>query len=268
MGRQVLVVGVALIVMIGTAGCVCGTLGSRVTGIRGSGRVVDQVRDVSGFSGVDLETSGTLYIEPGTEDSLRVSAQGNLLDYIETDVRNGTLHIATRPNTVLNPTRPIQFYLTARALEAIGIAGSGDVQASDLQASQFTVTLSGSGRLQMQSLDADALKVLVGGSGKATLSTLRANTVGVDISGSGGLDISGGEVQKQDIVISGSGEYSARGLASAEAAVRLSGSGQALLNVSDNLQVTLSGSGQVRYVGSPTVSESVTGSGSVRQIRE
>jgi hypothetical protein len=61
-------------------------------GVRGSGNVVEETREVSGVSGVELATLGTLHVEIGESESLRIEAEDNLLEYIETDVRNEPFH--------------------------------------------------------------------------------------------------------------------------------------------------------------------------------
>jgi hypothetical protein len=215
-------------------------------GVRGSGKVAEEERSVSDFTGVALSGIGNLYIEVGDEEALRIEAEDNLLPYLETEVRGTTLEITTRENVNLLPLRPVNFYLTVKALDTITVSGSGHAEAPGLQAEQFFATVSGSGSVKMAGLEAEALNAT--------------------ISGSGGLDIAGGEVEMQDITLSGSGKYEAKGMESAEADVRLSGSGSATVRVRDRLDVTISGSGSVRYVGDPIVRETVSGSGGVSQI--
>ena len=65
------------------------------TTIRGSGNVVEETREVSGVSGVQLATIGDMVIELGDKESLRIEAEDNLLEYFETEVRNGKLIIGT-----------------------------------------------------------------------------------------------------------------------------------------------------------------------------
>jgi len=98
--------------------------------VRGSGEVVEESRTVSGVTGVELATIGNLTIEVGDTESLRIEAEDNLMEYIETEVLNGNLRINTRNNINLRNTRPVNYYLTVTSLEAIKISSSGDIQAS------------------------------------------------------------------------------------------------------------------------------------------
>lgn len=216
--------------------------------VRGSGEVVEQDREVSGVSGVELSMQGTLEITTGGGESLRIEAEDNLLEYIETDVRGGKLVIETRPGVNLRPTRPIKYTLTVDELKSIAISSSGNVEAEEVRSDSCTVTISSSGNVTIEDLACTSLRV--------------------DITSSGNLEVSGGEVQEQDITLSSSGEYRARGLESAEAEVTLTSSGRATLRVSEQLTGRLSSSGDVRYIGNPRVDVRTTSSGRVKQIDE
>jgi len=214
--------------------------------VRGSGRVVEEEREVSGFTGVALNGVGHLTIERGDTERLRIEAEDNLLPYIETQISGGVLEIGQRTNVNLWPKRPINFYLTVVNLESVAVSGSGQVEAPVLEAERFSLAISGSGDAKMDGLDTQELTVQISGSGK--------------------VDIAGGKADKQDVSISGSGRYTARDLESMDAQVRISGSGSATIRVSDNLDVTVSGSGDVQYLGRPRIQQAVSGSGKVRSI--
>jgi len=236
--------------------------------VRGSGNVVEETREVSGITGVDLATLGHLTIEVGDMESLRIEAEDNLMAYLETEVRNGQLRIETRDNVNLRNTRPINYYLTVTGLGTIVISSSGDIQAPDLEAERFSINISSSGDLEMGDLEAETLTVKISSSGDVTMGVLNANTLEVDIGSSGNLTIAGGQVKTQNITISSSGNYTAQDLASEEAEVRLSSSGSATLWVHDHLRANLSSSGDLRYRGNPTVDATTDSSGDVIQIGE
>lgn len=244
MGFAVVVSVMALSVLA----CRVGRLPLNGSSIRGSGNVVEEIREVSDFAGVTLAGSGELIIELGQSESLLIEAEDNLMQYLETEVRHGTLEIGVETGVNLRPTRPLRFTLTVKELDTIVLAGSGSVVAPDLEADRFSVTIAGSGDVELGGLSADKLNVTV--------------------SGSGNLDIAGGEVDEQSITISGSGDYGARNLASASATVFIAGSGRATVRASDHLQATVTGSGDINYLGSPTVESTVLGSGDIKQIGE
>lgn len=218
--------------------------------IKGSGNVVEETRAVSGVSGVNLSTIGHLTIEVGDTESLRIEAEDNLMEYIETEVNNGRLTIGHRDPTriSLRATKPVNYFLTVTGLDTIMVTSSGDIEVGDLET--------------------DVLSVEIDSSGDVTLGVVNADTLEVDIDSSGNLDIAGGQVEAQYITIDSSGSYSAQDLQSAEAEVRLTSGGSATIWVLNHLEANLSSSGDLRYRGNPTVDATTTSSGDVTQIGE
>ena len=253
--RLITLLGAALALLLSSLACCFGAPEAVRKGIqmewpwtvvRGSGETAIEQRSESGFDAVALRGIGTLYIEQGDEESVEIEAEDNLIEYLETQVQDGILRIKHRNRVNLRPREPVNFYLTAKALDTIMISGSGDVEASDLSASRFSVTISGSGDVEVGSLGADVLEV--------------------EISGSGKVGVAGGEVAEQEVTISGSGKYAARDMESARAAVRITGSGDATIRVRDDLHVNIKGSGDVRYAGSPRVDTTTLGLGAIDKI--
>jgi hypothetical protein len=214
--------------------------------VRGSGVVVEESRSISSISEVELSMPGTLYITVGSNEALRIEAEDNLMQYIQTDVQGGKLQIETQRGINLQATRPINYFLTVVRLDKIGISSSGSVEAEDLQSDSFTATISSSGDLSISSLVSTSLRV--------------------EISSSGDLEILGGEVQEQTINLSSSGEYRARDLASTRAEATLSSSGSATIRVSDRISGRLSSSGNIYYIGNPDLDVSTSSAGRTKQI--
>jgi len=217
--------------------------GERITG---SGPVVEEQRDVKGVTGVELAMQGTLHISTGTTTSLRIEAQENLMEYIETEVRGGTLLIHNTPGYDLQNTRPIQYYLTVEELDKIEVSSSGDIEVGNLKSNSLSIRSSSSGDIKIDGLD--------------------GSSVDVNISSSGEVEISGGQIQEQSIDISSSGDYQAQDLASVKANVDLTSSGSATVRVSDRLSGRLSSSGNIYYVGNPEVDVRMTSSGKTIQV--
>ncbi len=237
------------------------------TGIRGSGDVVEEDRDVGRIHGVALATIGTLYIEVGDEEALTIRAEDNLMKHIETDVRHGILIIDTQNGVNLRPRRAIEYHLTVKALDEIDISSSGDIQAPDLSADDFTIIISSSGDLEMGRLDCTDLEIEVSSSGDTYIDDLRAKSIDLRISSSGDVEIADGEVDSQTITISSSGNYNAKNLQSNEARVRINSSGDANVRVRDFLDARTSSSGDINYYGNPKdVNDRESSSGDVHRV--
>jgi hypothetical protein len=285
MKRQALTLWLVSAVVVASS-LACTVSGMEFGGVRGSGRVVEEVREVSGFTGVELATWGDLTIEVGEKEELRIQAEDNVIEYIETRVDGDMLVIKTRPGVVLMSVEPVNLYLTVRELDTIVVAGSGDVTGPDLEADRIEVSIYGSGDVELGDLDADAVELKVVGSGDMDVASVRAreqtirisgsgdvdvdavqvDSVDVRIPGSGELDVFAGKAGEQSVAISGSGDYRAKEMESSQAKVRIAGSGSVTVCVRDHLDVRIGGSGDVRYAGSPTVEQSVAGSGDVTRI--
>ena len=209
----------------------------------GSGKVVSETREVSGFTSVHVSGSGQAQITVGDSDSLVIEAEDNILPLIETNVQNGQLSIGLKPNTSISTMRGIRYTITAKSLSGVETSGSADVTvANSAHADTFTATTSGSGAIQ--------------------LSDVQAANLNVRTSGSGNIDAAG-KVDTAGITTSGSGNFSGGNLQCATATATTSGSGNVTLWVTGSLTARTSGSGHVRYYGQPTVTRSESGSGRV-----
>jgi len=238
----------AILILAALVISACGTVvlqGNR-NAVRGSGKVVEETRAVSGVTGVELATLGTLKIKVGDTESLLIKAENNLMEHIETEVIGGKLRIGTPDNVNLDPKRSVKYTLTVTSLDTIVISSSGDIQAPDLEAGKFSITIRSSGNLEMGVLNADTLEV--------------------DISSSGNLDIGGGQVKTQNITINGSGKYKAKDLESEDAEVNINSSGSATIWVLDSLKANLGSSGDLRFRGNPTLDATANSSGKVIKI--
>jgi hypothetical protein len=213
--------------------------------VRGSGKIVTENRDVTGFHEVDLAGTGELTLDQGSTESLTVEADDNILPKIQTQVRDGRLIIEVEHGYSLQPSGPIRYKVVARELTGVGVSGSGKVLTGNLRCGDLTLRVSGSGALRLNDLAADNLEAR--------------------ISGSGDIEVPG-KVNHQEVRISGSGEYHAQQLESQSADVTISGSGDSTVWVRDTLSAHVSGSGDIAYYGSPRVAKRISGSGKVRNV--
>jgi hypothetical protein len=231
---------VALIVLI-VASLACDIpLGVRT--VRGSGNVVTEARELSGFDSVVLSGVGQVIITQGDEESLTIETDDNLMQYLESEVRNGRLELRIADNTIPIPTQSIIYRIGVIDLTAVDSSGAGS--------------------FEIDGLDTDRLKVTLSGAGDIKGDSLSATDLAVTISGAGNVDLTG-QVERQEVDMSGFGNYTAPDLESQMASVRISGAGNALVWVLDTLDVTISGAGNVEYFGSPQVTRDVSGAGKV-----
>jgi len=256
----------SILAVLALTACRYPTFYGDVNTVHGSGSVIEEARNVSRFSGVSLATTGLLSIEVGDTESLRIIADDNLVNFIETEVRGRELTIRSEGSVNLRPTRPIRYFLTVKELNEISIYSSGDIQAPDLKAGDFSINVSSSGDLDIGDLEADTFHVSISSSGDVRVGILKADTLDVDINSSGDLDIAGGAVRYQSIKINSSGDYRAPDLASDEAEAHINSSGSATIRVRNRLKASLNSSGNLRYHGNPAVDVNKNSSGDITKL--
>lgn len=189
-----------------------------------------QARNVSGFTSLGLAAPIHVDLAIGDRDSVVLEGDAELLARIETVVENGTLQIKQKRESKSWSFgwdhREVRAKVTAKRIEAIAIAGSGDVVAGELS----------------------------------------GESLALHIAGSGDISVAGGKVGNLAVHIAGSGDVKAPKLDAQAVSVHISGSGDALVWARQSLAVQVAGSGDVRYYGDPTLAVRNMGSSSVKRL--
>ena len=76
-----------------------GPVGDDEDGIEGSGDVITETRDVAGFRRIVLVGEGNVIITQGDSESLEVTTDDNLMQYIETSLNGKTWCSPRRPGS-------------------------------------------------------------------------------------------------------------------------------------------------------------------------
>ncbi len=212
----------------------------------GSDKVATETRKVEGFQAVALSSQMNVTLRQGTREGLELRADDNLLPLIEARVvdRGGvpTLELGVKKGVNISTRHALAVTVDLQTLQAISIAGSGDVQSDSLKVEKLAVTVAGSGDVRLKQLTAAEVSTKVSGSGDVVLA---------------------GRSAKLGILIAGSGDVDAHALEVDEVSVSIAGSGDANVNARKTLSVTIAGSGDVKYSGEATVKSSIAGSGRV-----
>ncbi len=248
--------------------------------VRGNGEVVTQERTVSDFSGIKISCSADVFLKQGSRNAVKVRADENLMEMIETDVRGGTLNIDIDGN--IRNVEVLEVYVTVANLQKVAINGSGDVESENtITGIDFEIQINGSGDVELE-LDVKNLETKINGSGDVEVSGVQG-TFDLLVAGSGDFEAENLRLSECLIQINGSGDVRLKGSAdnlvvsqSASGDVNLyslsagdveataSGSGDIVVSVAGKLKARLSGSGDLTYKGEPTsVDVSASGSGEV-----
>ncbi len=213
-----------------------------------SGVIVTEKRDVSGFTGINMRTIGTVSITQGDSESLEIKGSDNIVPLVKTSVRGGVLNIEMDRDISLHSANTqdlLTFTITVKDLSSLIVSGLGVVD--------------------MPALTTNKLNLEMSGAGAITLSSVAAQSVTLNLSGLGKIEVSG-KADKESITLSGAGEVKTGGLEVKTADVHISGLGSATIWAVDELSGSISGSGDVNYYGSPKVSTNSTGLGSFKSL--
>jgi hypothetical protein len=214
--------------------------------VRGSGPVVSEDRTTPSYHEISLNIPADVYIYQGTDEGITIEAQDNVLDVIDTRVRNNELDIKFENGVVVKHFEPIKVYITTADLSEIRISGSGNVyNETPIITPELNVRISGSGNVDLHGIDTHSLDAQISGSGKVYLS---------------------GICDEQMLRISGSGDIYAFNLMSENADINISGSGKTEINVTNYLHGEISGSGNIYYKGHPDVESHISGSGGIYAV--
>jgi hypothetical protein len=214
-----------------------------------SGNTKTEERPVSGFTKVQLDGIGDLSITLGDTESLTVEADENLLLYIITEVKGGTLIIRMKEDVrLLNMISTVKYAVTAKSLDLVDLNGLGNIIIKPLQTDALTISLDGSGAI--------------------TLNQLTANRLEANLNGLGGLTVNSGKVTEQAVILAGAGAYQAGNMESETASISLTGLGSATVWVTGSLDAELTGAGNLEYYGNPQVTQNDTGLGSIKSLGE
>ncbi len=213
--------------------------------IEGNGNFIAETREVSSFSRIEVHGAMDVEVTPGTSQ-VRVEADANLQEYIETYVKGDRLIIREKDGVNLRSSKDIKVHVTAPTLSGIDVSGASKVNGNGLFTHNGMVKLDVSG--------AGSIKVNV-----------NATSINADISGSGDILV-GGNARDLDLEISGAGMAKCFDLQTENVRVDISGAGGANVSVSKSIDADVSGAGTVKYRGNPSVTKDVSGAGSVSRV--
>lgn len=203
-----------------------------------------ETRAVSGFHAIGLAAPIHVDVVQGDSEGLVLEGDEAALAELETVVEQGVLKIRTRSHHEPRGMQKVRARVSARTVEALRSAGSGDIDAETLRSGDLQIGIAGSGDIRIGALSASSLDVSIAGSGNVTVA---------------------GTVATVSTSIAGSGDLKAAKLETRAAKVKIAGSGDAAVWAKQSVDVKIMGSGDVVYYGDPAVERTILGSGSVRR---
>lgn len=125
-----------------------GNLGP-LTRVSGSGKVVTETRNVSGFTGVTITGAGHVLVDQTGVESLTITTDDNLLQYITTEVRGSMLFIDFKPRVLFDKVQDLTFKIGAKNLSSVKADGAANIEGKDIATENLSVRLNGAGAITL-----------------------------------------------------------------------------------------------------------------------
>lgn len=203
-------------------------------GISGNGRVIEDERNISGFTGVHVSSGIDVYLSQGSDFEVIVEADENLQEVILTEVEGRMLVVKTDRVNIRN-ARSKKVHVTLPDLTELKISSAGDcVGQTPFACEDLRLSISSAGDLNIE---------------------VQAERIDLDISSSGDANISG-TAEEFKVSLSSAGNLDAFDLIAARVDVNVSSAGDARVHATDEISMTASSAGNIDYRGDARVMHS------------
>ena len=214
--------------------------------IRGNGDVVTIERSVGKYESIASAGWFDVILVSGEEGNITLKGEENLLEYIETEVKNGKLTIKTEKGVNLKPSSwrgGIEITVPIEEINGVSLAGSGDV-------------------ISRTTIKTDTFQASLAGSGDVNLS-VETSDFKASLSGSGDMEFDG-SADNFKVSVAGSGDIDAFGLSADYVEASVAGSADLNVTANKGIKARVSGSGDITYKGNPSkIDNKTSGSGDI-----
>ncbi len=254
------------------------------------GPLITEQRAISNIDAVELRCFGVLEIQQGTETSLVIEAQENIMPNVITEIIDRRLILRMdRPInqmvSIFSNSPGIIFHVVTNELHELKISGSGDAMLGDITTDRLSIAITGSGDVSTENITTQSLLAAVSGSGDIAAKHCKTNTAEISVHGSGDIKfmslestdtttvqiVASGDIRIQDLrtndlaaMIHGSGDIRFSGSAQKQH-IRIRGSGDYRagdLECGDTI-VSIVGSGDAYVLAHNLLNAQITGSGDI-----
>jgi len=217
-------------------------IGDFGTGKKGNGVVVNDTRSVGeDFTKVSASEGLLVYVTQADEFKIEVEADENVIDLIETDIKNGKLRIHTEEN-IGRATKNI--YVSLPKVTALRSSSGAHLTSKNV--------------IKTTELEVD------GSSGAIIDLEVVTNEIEIDASSGANLNISG-STDDALVDVSSGGNINAKDLETRTCNADASSGGNVKIQVSKSLVADASSGGNISYSGDPNVEKKKSVSGSVHK---
>ena len=230
---NILVISILSVVLLGIS------TGCAVTRVEGSGNLTTKTFDYVDFTRVEAANGIQLELSYSSTYSVEITADDNVMEYIEVNKSGNTLKVKPKANTAFRSATMIAKVAIPHLLQ-LDLSGGSEAYITGFHSSEdLSVRLSGGSHIN----------------GFITPSDITVANANFDLSGGSHVRLIGSADGGISIDCSGGSHINLEGFSVNNADVKLSGRSHATVNVSGTLDVDISGGSEVIYIGNPTMGD-------------
>lgn len=211
-------------------------------GVKGNGNVESSTRDLDSFTGLRISGIINAFVMQGDVQSVKITADANLLPLIETSVSRGVLTIRSKKG--ISTYEKLNVYIVVPNLESVNLSGVASLNSKGkITSKHIELETSGSSEINLE-LDCSSIEAELIGASDINLKG-SAGKIEVDAGGSSSLEAYSLQVESGDIETSGASKVN--------------------VSVEKELKASASGASNVNYKGSPKdVEQNTSGAASIK----
>lgn len=153
---------------------------------KGSGNMATERREIGDFSKIDVSHVFQVEVTAQSNYSVEVEADDNLLQYVKTEVRGGTLHIELDHR--VKTGNPMRVRVSAPNIDRIEATGASRVNVSNLKNGELAIDTSGASKVSING-ETGNLIVDISGASSVDAASLTAATANIDASGASNVTV-------------------------------------------------------------------------------
>ena len=214
--------------------------------VSGDGNVTSQQRNVGNFTDVDVSGAMNVHIRQDAANGVRVEADQNLMQYIETNLDGNTLRIHQKEGFNLQPSKEIIVYVSAPVFKELEVSGASKLISDN--------AISGKDELSIHASGASQITMQV------ELTKLRT-----ELSGASTLNLKG-SATNFSTQASGASNIKCMDLNTDETTIDVSGASEVEITANKQLNIEASGASSVNYKGAANINQKSSGASSVKKV--
>ena len=154
--------------------------------VQGSGIAKTENRAVASFDSLDVNFAGAIAVRSQEQQSLEISGDDNIIPFITTEVKNGTLYV--RATKGYSPQQKLQIRVSTPNVKRFVFDGVGDANLFNIKNDRLAIVVTGVGSFSVSG-ETKELDITLSGVGSVDAKNLRAVNAKVNSNAVGSVDL-------------------------------------------------------------------------------